>query len=207
MSARRKIVYAAGALVLAVIFGAAGGCAAHRRPSFTAEERQLLRQPPLPYSVTIAEWDAATRAKTSQNPEVYARRLADAVIPSRAFREVRRETSPEVHAELAATSTGVYCNTAIIPVLSIFSVGIIPTVWQEEDCEGMFLRSTNHPDRPAVRIDVRFKGTAMMGWASLFAGALPGWSWGDIRADSAYHEMLRLEVTRHRAEIERLVAP
>jgi hypothetical protein len=207
MSAGRKIVYAASALVLAVIFGAAGGCAAHRRPSFTAEERQLLSKPPLPYSVTIVEWDAATRAKTSQNPEAYARSLADVVIPSRAFREVRRETSSEAHAELAATSTGEYCNTAIIPVLSIFSVGIIPTVWQEEDCEGMFLRSTNHPDRSPVRIDVRFKGTAMMGWASLLVGALPGWSWGDIRGDSAYHEMLRLEVTRRRAEIERLVAP
>jgi hypothetical protein len=207
MSAGRKIVYVAGALVLAVVFGAAGGCAAHRRPSFTVEERQLLSQPPLPYSVSIVEWDGATRVKTSQNPEAYARRLADFLIPSRAFREVRRETSPEVHAELAATSTGAYCNTAIIPVLSIFSVGIIPTVWQEEDCEGTFLRSTNHPDRPAVRIDVRFKGAAMMGWASIFVGALPGWSWGDIRGDSAYHEMLRLEVTRRRAEIERLLAP
>jgi hypothetical protein len=207
MSAGRKIVYVAGALVLAVIFGASGGCAAHRRPSFTAAERQLLKQPPLPYSVAIVEWDAATRAKMSQNPEAYARNLADVVIPSRAFREVRRDSSPETHAELAATSTGEYCNTAIIPILSIVSVGIIPTVWQEEDCAGMFLRSTNHPDRPGLRIDVRFKGTAMMGWASLFVGALPGWSWGDIRGDSAYHEMLRLEVTRRRAEIERLVGP
>ena len=82
MSARRKILYAAGALVLAVIFGAAGGWSAHRRPSITAEERQLLGQPPLPYSVSIVEWDAAARAKTSQNPEAYARRLADVVIPS-----------------------------------------------------------------------------------------------------------------------------
>ena len=64
MSARRKILYAAGALVLAVIFGAAGGWSAHRRPSITAEERQLLGQPPLPYSVSIVEWDAAARAKT-----------------------------------------------------------------------------------------------------------------------------------------------
>jgi hypothetical protein len=119
---------------------------------------------------------------------------------------MRRETSPGARADLAATSTGLYCNTAVIPALSIISLGIIPTVWQEEDCEGMFLRSTRHPDRPPVRIDVRFKGTAMMGWASLFVGALPGWSWGDIRGDSAYHQMLRLEVIRHRAEIERLVA-
>ena len=207
MTTRRKVICAVGALVLLVIFGAAGGCVAHRRPSFTAEERQLLSQPPLPYSVSMVEWDDATRTKTSKNPEAYARILADVAIPSRSFREMRRETSLQTHAELAATSTGVYCNTAVIPILSIISVGIIPTVWQEEDCEGMFLRSTNHPDRPAVRIDVRLKGTAMMGWASLFVGALPGWSWGDIRGDSAYREMLRLEVTRRRAEIERLVAP
>ena len=156
--------------------------------------------------MSIVEWDAASRAKTSQNPEAYARILADVAIPSGAFRKMRRETSPEAQADLAATSTGVHCNTAVIPVLSIISLGIIPTVWQEEDCQGMFLRSTKDPDRPPVRIDVRFKGTAMMGWASLLVGVLPGWSWGDIRGDLAYHQMLRLEVIRHRAEIERLVA-
>jgi len=207
MSAGRKILYSGGVVVLAVVLGAAGGCGAHRRPSFTAQERQLLTQPPLPYSVVIVEWDAATRAKMSKNPEAYAQNLADVAVPSRAFREIRRDVSPGAQADLAATSTGAYCNTALIPVLSIISLGIIPTVWQEEDCEGMFLRSMKFPDRPPVRIDVRFRGTAMMGWASFLVGALPGWSWGDIRGDSAYHEMLRLEVIRHRTEIERLVGP
>jgi len=194
-------------VVLAIVLGAAGGCGAHRRPSFTAQERQLLTQPPLPYSVVIVECDAATRAKMSKNPEAYAQNLADVAVPSRAFREIRRDVSPGAQADLAATSTGAYCNTALIPVLSIISLGIIPTVWQEEDCEGMFLRSMKFPDRSPVRIDVRFRGTAMMGWASLLVGALPGWSWGDIRGDSAYHDMLRLEVIRHRTEIERLVGP
>jgi hypothetical protein len=207
MSAGRKILYGAAVLVLGVVLGVAGGCTAHRRPSFTAEEYQLLKEPPLPYSVSIVEWDVATRVKTSRNPEAYARILADVAIPSRAFRDMRRAPSPEPQPDLAATSTGVYCNTALIPALSIISLGIIPTVWQEEDCQGMFLRSMKDPGRPPVRIDVRFRGTAMIGWASLLVGALPGWSWGDIRRDSAYHQMLRLEVIRHRAEIERLVVP
>jgi hypothetical protein len=206
MSATRKILWGAGIVVLAVLLGAAGGCAAHRRPSFTADERRLLNQPPLPYSVSVVAWDAGTRAKTSQNPEAYARTLADVSIPSRAFREMHLETSG-AQVDLTATSTGTYCNTALIPALSIISLGIVPTVWQEEECQGMVLRSTKYPDRPPVRIDVRFKGTAMMGWACLVVGALPGWSWGNIRGDSAYHKMLRLEVIRHRAEIEGLVAP
>jgi hypothetical protein len=117
------------------------------------------------------------------------------------------KNSPGAQADLAATSTGVYCNTAVIPILSIISLGIVPTVWKEEDCQGMFLRSTKNPDRPPVRVEVRFRGTAMIGWASLLVGALPGWSWGDIRGDSHYHQMLRLEVIRHRAEIERLLVP
>jgi len=64
-----------------VVFGVSGGCNAYRRPpALNAEERALRQTVPLPYSVTAAWWDEAT--KTGQNPEAYGGALANLVTAS-----------------------------------------------------------------------------------------------------------------------------
>jgi hypothetical protein len=89
--------------------------------------------------------------------------IAHLAIPSGAFRVARRESTPGADIDLVATSAGVYCNTAVIPLFTILSLGIVPTVWEEEDCEGMILRSVRIPAAPPVQVDVRVSGRAMMG--------------------------------------------
>jgi len=198
----------AAAVLLVAIVGVSGGCGAHRRPpALTAEERALLDEPPLPFSLSIVPWDAATAARKGANPEAYAEILANLAIPSGAFREIRREQTPGPQADLAGMSTGVYCNTAVIPLFTILSLGIVPTTWEETDCEGMTLRAARIRSNGSVQVDVRYKGRAIMGWAAVFIGALPGWAYGDVRGDSRYRERFRLEVIRHRREIEQLAGP
>jgi hypothetical protein len=200
----RKIVIGV-ALILFVIAGAAGGCGAHRRPpALTAEERALLSEPPLPFSVSIVPWDPATAPRKGANPDAYAKILADLAIPSGAFRDVRREQAASPQADLVAMSTGAYCNSAVIPLFTIISLGIVPTTWEETDCEGMTLRAAKIRLDGSVRVDVRYTGRAIMGWAAVFIGALPGWAYGDVRGDSRYRARFRLEVIRHRQEIAQL---
>ena len=43
-----------------------------------------------------------------------------------------------------------------------------------------------------------------MGWVGVIVGALPGWSYGSVNSDARFAERFRVEVLRHRAEIERL---
>lgn len=70
----------------------------------------------------------------------------------------------------------------------------------------MLLRSApGRPKREAVQVEVRYKGTVVMGWAAVIVGALPGWAYGSAERDSRFAERFKVAVMRRRAEIERLV--
>jgi len=197
-------------VVVAVVgfaaIGVSGGCNAYQRPpTLSAEERAQLESAPLPYSVTVAWWDEET--KTGQNPEAYAGALAKLVAASGAFKTTRYErSSMPPGQDLVATSTGLYCNTAVIPALSIISLGVIPTIFQDEHCEGMLLRTAaGQPKNNGVQVAVRYKGPVIIGWVAILVGALPGWSYGSVDGDSRFAERFRLAVIARRADIERLV--
>jgi hypothetical protein len=200
---RNVILVAAGAYVA---LGLSGGCAAHRRPpALSGEERGLVDGSPLPYSVTVAWWDEET--KTGQDPGAYAGNLAKLVDASHPFQTSRYErSSAPVGQDLVATSTGLYCNTAVLPALSILSIGVVPTIWEDEQCEGMLLRkAAGRPKSEGVQIDIRFKGPVMMGWAAVVVGAMPGWAYGPVDSDPRFADRFKLAVVRRRADIERLV--
>jgi len=201
----RRILIVVAVVGFAVI-GLSGGCDAYQRPrALTAEERAQLEGAPLPYSVTVAWWDEET--KTGQNPEAYAGALAKLVAASGAFKTIRYELSSTPSGQdLVATSTGLYCNTAVIPALSIISLGVIPTIFQDEHCEGMLLRTAaGQPTNSGVQVEVRYKGPVIMGWVAVLVGALPGWSYGSADRDSRFAERFRLAVIARRGDIERLV--
>jgi hypothetical protein len=164
----------------------------------------MLQAPPLPYSVAIAWWDDET--KTGQNAEAYAGSLAKLVARSGAFSQSRYERSSNPSGQdLVATPTGEYCNSAVIPIFSIISLGIIPTIFQDEQCTGMLLRKrAGLPKREGIQINARYKGPVVMGWAALVVGLAPGWSYGEAADDARFAERFRLAVIRRRTDIERL---
>jgi hypothetical protein len=210
MTQRRRIARTVtlALLVVFIVVGMAGGCNACRRPvAPNALERELLRAPPLPYAVIVKPWDPETAARISRNPLAYAEGLAGVLIPSGAFRTSRFEKNGQAtNGDLIATSTGSYCNSAVIPLLTILSLGIIPTVFDDEDCVGMELRQPGvPPSTRSVRIEFRNKRRVVMGWAAVFVGILPDWSHGSPRRDSRFYQRFRLEILRHRSEIERLI--
>ncbi|HEY3132234.1 MAG TPA: hypothetical protein VGL91_22455 [Acidobacteriota bacterium] len=191
-----------------VVFGVSGGCGAYRRPPvLNAEERAMLQTGPLPYSVTVALVGRDEARDTGQNPEAYGDALAKLVTASGTFKTIRYERSSTPSGQdLVATSTGLYCNTAVIPVLSIVSLGVIPTVFQDEQCQGMLLRrAAGRPKSEGVQVEVRYKGPVIMGWIAVVVGALPGWSHGSVDGDSRFAARFRLAVIRRHADIERLV--
>lgn len=194
--------------VVLTTLGLASGCTAYRRPpELTPAESELLAEPPLPYDVTVAWWDS-TRHGT-QNPDAYANSLAKLVTGSGVFRSAHyRQSTSTAGAELVATSTGTYCNTAVIPLFTILSLGVIPTIFDDQTCEGIELQRPGSARSSApVRIGFEYKGRVIMGWFAALAGLRPGWGFGDVRNDERYRQRFRLAVLQHRAEIERLASP
>jgi hypothetical protein len=185
---------------LIIVVGLSGGCGAQRRPpALTPEERRLVASGPLPYAVSVIPWDSSTRALTYTEP------LADLLRTSGVFRSVRLEATPSPGADLIVTSTGAYCNTAIIPLLTLISLGLIPTIFDDEDCVGLVLRrAASSSASDSVEMTFRYKGRVVMGWAAVVIGALPGWTHGSASRDTRYRDHFRLELLRHHTEIRRL---
>jgi hypothetical protein len=203
---RHKVLVLFVVVVCFLVAGTSGACAAHRRPtSFNAEERQLLESKPLPYTVSVVPWDTATGERLRKDPAAYARSLAELLAASQAFRASRLEAAPGPATDLIASSTGGHCNRAGIPVLSILSLGVVPTVLEDEECDGMVLTPAKSSAVGSVELEAHYKARMVMGWGAVPLGALPGWSHGPMRTDRRYAELFRLAIIRRRGEIERLV--
>ena len=101
---------------------------------------------------------------------------------------------------------GMRCESSVVPLFTILSAGLIPTVFDGESCDGMVIRSAKPATPPPVEVRVRDKGQTIVGWAAIVFGALPGWSYGTVGDDRGYSDLLRIEIARSRKEIEQLVS-
>jgi len=203
---RNQIVVLAGLLCL-VIAAASGGCYAHRVAPAAATDaalQQSLSGMPLPYTVAVVPWNSEPGSQTGRDPQAYAKSLANVLASSHAFRASRFETSPGADADLVAMSIGLKCESSVVPLFTILSAGIIPTVFDGESCDGMIIRSAKPATPPPVEIRVRQNGQTVVGWAAVVFGALPGWAWGSVGDDRGYDELFRREIAKSRTAIEQL---
>jgi hypothetical protein len=187
-----------------VAYGLGGGCYAQRLPAAPSPAAaELLAQGPLPYRVVVEPWDSAAAARHRVNPEAYAAGTFHWLQSSGAFASVRMGAPGDTAADFLASSTGAYCNTAVIPMFTILSLGIIPTTFTDTDCEGAVLRPL-HPGAGAadsVVIGSELSGRVVMGWLAVPVGALPGWTHGDARDHQRTRALARLAVLQHRSRL------
>ena len=180
------------------------GCMAQRvlyRP--TAVERKLLDDPPLDLSVVVVHWDSGTVRHL--NPSAYGSNAAKLLQGSHAFRQVTYDPTRATAADLRAESARDYCNTAIIPLFTLLTLGVIPTIFTDTDCNGVIFRKPGAPrGSDSVVVGVKYQGKAVMGWVALPLGLFPGWSWRGGQDQSGYREAFRLAIIARKAELARL---
>jgi len=197
-----KKVWIALVAIPFVLYGlTGGGCGAQRIPALTPAERVLLAQPALPYSVAVVPWKPGSRG---QDAAAYASPLTAALEGSNAFRSVKRDAaSGRSAANLTATSTGDYCNTAVIPIYTILTLGIVPTNFTDTDCIGMVFRR-NDGTGGAVAVHSQIRIRVVMGWIAMPLGFFHGWTHGEPRNSRPYLDRLRIEILSHRDQIDAL---
>lgn len=194
------------ATILIVGYGLTGGCYAQRIPiAPSVAERRLLNEPPLPYSVVVVPWDSTNKELGGRNIEAYSQPVVDLLAKSHAFTSVQLDLKRVRTADLVVASAGDYCNSAVIPFLSLITLGIVPTVFTDQACVGMVFRAMHdsmHVD--SVTVHYAHEGRVVMGWLAIPIGFLPGWSHRDASEGKRYRERVRLEVLKHRDELARL---
>jgi hypothetical protein len=202
---RRWSRWIAGAIVVG--YGMAGGCFAQRLPPApSAGEAATLRQPPLPYAVAVMPWDAATAAKRGQNPQAYGDAAYRWLKGSGAFSSVQSTPSDLLGVDLIASSTGAYCNSAVIPLFTLLSLGVIPTLFTDHDCEGIVFRPNDANRTDSVALSYDQEGRVIMGWLALPIGFLPGWTHGSALEHPRSRDRARLAVLAHRTALAALAS-
>jgi hypothetical protein len=204
MPTRRQWYVLTGVVLL--VYGASGGCYAQRLPAALGPaERELLAQAPLPYAVAVVPWEA--KAGRGLDPTAYARGTLDWLEGSGAFASVQLDAAGAPKADLTATSIGAYCNTAAIPLFTILSLGLIPTVFTDTDCEGAVFRVPRKPAGLRDSVVVRYQqdGRVVMGWLAMPLGALPGWTHGSATTHHRGRERSRLALLTEREALVGLV--
>jgi hypothetical protein len=193
-----------------IAYGLSGGCFAQRLPPRLSDaQAAILAAGPLPYRVVVAPWDSAGAARRRQNPRAYAEKTFRWLESSGAFTSVRMGTVGDTAADFIASPTGAYCNTAVIPIFTAVSLGLIPTIFKDTDCEGAVLYPL-HPLHPpggepdSIVVRSRLSGRVVMGWLAVPIGALPGWTHGEARGHERYRQQVRLSILTHRSRITAL---
>jgi hypothetical protein len=155
-------------------------------------------QPAMPLSVAVVPW--SDKEGQGRSAEAYGKPMAELLAKSGAFKSVVWDATGTAHTDLIAVSMGDHCNTAVIPLLTIVTVGIIPTIWNETQCDGVRFRSRSDS---AHRVQARTKLTskAIMGWLATPAGLLPGWSYHNGRGQHSYQQAFRVALMKQRSEL------
>src|SRR5262249_54313842 len=105
---------------------------------------------------------------------------------------------------LIAVPTGLHCESSVVPVFTILTLGVIPTVIDGERCDGVIFRSANAGAAPPVEVRVREKSQVVIGWPALVFGLLPGWSYGVAGDDDYYGGKVGAEIAKARAAVDAL---
>lgn len=210
-SRKRKIVIRLSVAIF-LLYGVAGqGCGVTTLPPRPdASQRALLKAPPLGYSVAVVPWstdslDVTFHAAGGKSARAYGRNLFERLVATNAFRSVVYDTTGTSDADLLAVSTGEYCNTAIIPLFSILTLGLFPTVFEDQTCEGVrFLAASADLGADSVMVRKHSEERVVMGWVAIPLSLLPGW--GTYRtSDRRNGQLLRLEILTQQDDLARLI--
>jgi hypothetical protein len=92
----------------------------------------------------------------------------------------------------------------VIPFLTVFSLGVIPTLFEERWGLAFSLRRPERP-APGLSIDARWSGRTILGWLSAVANLSPQRSSEQPTLHPRYAEHVAALLAAHSAEIDGLL--
>ncbi len=159
----------------------------------------------MPYRVAVRSGRHMIGDKTYRIPPAYTVQTFQWLVRSQAFSAVDTASSASDF-ELVASPTGRYCNKAIIPLLSWVSLGVIPTVVEDTDCDGAVFWHGVVGGPDSVVIQVANTHRSVQGLLAGPLGFLPGWSHGSPRTHPVTRDRARLAILQQRPALEKLLA-
>jgi len=135
---------------------------------------------------------------------VYSERLIASLRSTGLFREVGRLEEIDDPDLVASVRRQIYGTASLTPVLTIVTLGIVPTIGTEEWGESFTLRSAAGGGS-AVPIEFSYSGPTTLGWAALFRAPSPRHALGRPYDKPRFQEAFAVAIAEKAAEIDRLL--
>ncbi|HTY18029.1 MAG TPA: hypothetical protein VMH82_09900 [Myxococcota bacterium] len=195
MKRRTKIlILVAVGYVVAMYFGSCNS--AVLAPAHTAAERAQADALHFPIRVGVERYPLPA----------YSDRLIGILRSTGLFDSVDALDKLGAPPDLIARVTGPSEGAAVIPALTLITLGIIPTFADETWGEKFELASPRNPAR-SIAIETRWTGATALGLACSLLNLSPGRTSGDVTSHPRSVEHFRVSIAAHAAEIEALAAP
>lgn len=140
------------------------GCASSKLPEKLTElKMQKIKSTKLPFSVAVEEYKFP----------VYSESLETNLSNTKIFKEVGQSSqfpTPDLVAKIKNRIYGTEC----FPILTLLTLGIIPTFVEENHGDSFSLSSPEDPGKK-VLITYRYRSTSVLGWLGLFLNLHPDW--------------------------------
>lgn len=117
-----------------------------------------------------------------------------------AFHEVQpsdKIQAPDLLARVERPITG----NAMIPILSLITLGLIPTVTEEEHGYSFSLRSPKSSEQVVI-VEYVHRGYTVLGWVAGLLNLFPQWTGDSVHNDLHFKERLKLMILTKAQEIK-----
>lgn len=192
---RRTKVLLGGLTTLVVLVGIAlmGGCSSSTLPpTVTAAQLAAIKEAHIAATVGVEPYQYS----------VYSEALINDLRASDIFDEVDTVDSFQNPKLIAAVERTVY-GTATIPIVTIITLGLVPTSVDEEYGHVFSLRSSTDPRR-TIEIEYTYRGKTTLGWWALFLNFSSDRQSGDPTQTARFRENFAAAIHARRDAILRL---
>lgn len=175
-------------LILSLVVILAGCCSTPLPPALTQEERGFIEN--------HKAIDAVV-AVTEYKYPVYSRELYGTLKRTDIFTDViyLRDAHDKKVAYIAEENRRIHGQASLWPLLTVISVGIIPTWAEEENGISFILKEMNDPSK-IYYVEVSWTGTTILGWVGLFAALLPDRTFFNPERSRRYYDRIHFEVLK-----------
>ena len=192
MANKRKWLIAIIIALPIIIAGLSGGCASTSLPpKLSKGQLDEIAKTHFAVSVGVEEFKypvySEKLTKALQRTDLF-----DRVEPLKSFKD-----SPTYIARVERTIYG----TAVVPIFTGLSLGLIPTTVQEEHGHSFSLTAASGSNRK-IPIEFSYRGPSTLGWWAVILNMLPNRTSADVYQHARFNQSLAWTIVSHRSEIE-----
>jgi hypothetical protein len=182
-------------LLLLLVGSSSLACATATVPAaLTPEDAELLSTVHIPARVGVERYE----------PAVYSERLISSLRSTGLFEDVGPLDEIDDPDLIASVRRPIYGTASVLPVLTLLTLGIVPTRVSEEWGES-FTLSSARARGSEVEIEFTYSGPSTLGWAALLLAPLPKHALGRPYDKPRFRMALAAAIAREEDQIRRLL--